>query len=150
VLLVPFVAVAFALLLIVGIVGGTVAVLHAMGETRVRRRLAQGGTDRTNSYRYLQLGVPIPAALWLGWAVFSQVRVAGPLMLGAAILATWCIATLGFGATLLSRAGIRANFAGRIIPAEALTDEYLWATPQFGVPAVSRSEAETRRASGLL
>ena len=44
----------------------------------------------------------------------------------------------GFGAALLSRAGIRENFAGRLIPPEALTDEYLWATPQFGVPAARR------------
>jgi hypothetical protein len=39
---------------------------------------------------------------------------------------------------------VRENFAGRIIPPEALTDEYLWATPQFGVPAVKRPGAGSR------
>lgn len=148
VLLVPFAAVAFALLLVVGIIGGTLAVLHAMGETWVRRRLARGMADSINSFRYLRLGFMLPAALWLCWAAISQIPVAGPLVLAAAVLTTWLIITLGFGATLLSRAGIRANFAGRVIPAEALTDEYLWATPQFGVPAVKRPESSTRRSSG--
>jgi hypothetical protein len=53
------------------------------------------------------------------------------------------MATVGLGAALLSRAGIRENFAGRIVPPEALTDEYLWATPQFGVPAVRRPGTRT-------
>jgi hypothetical protein len=57
---------------------------------------------------------------------------------GAATLVTWLLATVGFGASLLSRAGLREHFAGRLIPEEALTDEYLWATPQFGVKAVER------------
>jgi hypothetical protein len=59
-------------------------------------------------------------------------------MLMAAGLTTWTIATVGFGAALLSRGGIREHFAGRLIPPEMMTDEYLWATPQFGVPAVKR------------
>ena len=42
------------------------------------------------------------------------------------------------GAALLSRLGLAGHFAGRFIPPEALTDEYLWATPQFGVPAARR------------
>ena len=69
------------------------------------------------------------------------------ILLGAAILITWLLGTAGFGAALLSRAGVRENFAGRIIPPEALTDEYLWATPQFGVPAVRRPGV-TRSPSG--
>jgi hypothetical protein len=83
-------------------------------------------------------------ALWLAWALFGWVPVAGGLIRGAAVLVTWLLATAGLGAALLSRAGIRENFAGRIIPPEALTDEYLWATPQFGVPAVKRPGAGSR------
>ena len=60
------------------------------------------------------------------------------------LLGTALLATAGLGATMLSRAGIRESFAGRIIPPEALTDEYLWATPQFGVPAVKRPGAGSR------
>jgi hypothetical protein len=76
--------------------------------------------------------------LWLSWVLFGWVPVAGTLVLATAVLITWLLATVGFGASLLSRAGFREHFAGRLLPAEALTDEYLWATPQFGVTAVKR------------
>lgn len=65
---------------------------------------------------------------------------AGWIILGAAVIATWLLGTVGLGASLLSRGGIRAEFAGRLVPPEALTDEYLWATPQFGVPAATRPD----------
>jgi len=139
ILLIPFAVVVYVLLVVVGIVGGYLAVAHAMGEAYTRRRLAQGillGTP--SSYRFLVFGLAATMALWAAWAVFGWVPVAGTLIRGAAVLVTWLLASAGFGAALLSRAGIRENFAGRIIPPEALTDEYLWATPQFGVPAVRR------------
>ena len=88
-----------------------------------------------NSYRYLATGLVGVAAVWLAWILFGWVPVAGSLMFAAAFLATWLLATVGFGACLLSRAGIQPTFAGRYVPPEALTDEYLWATPQFGALA---------------
>jgi hypothetical protein len=138
ILLLPFAVAVYVLLVIVGIVGGALAVAHAMGETWTRRRLARGAMGSPNGYRYLMVGLAGPVAIWLAWALFGWVPVAGDLIRGAAILVTWLITTAGFGAALLSRAGARESFAGRIIPPEALTDEYLWATPQFGVPAVRR------------
>ena len=139
ILLLPFAVVVYALLVIVGGVGGFLAVAHAMGETYTRRRLALGAMiGSPNSYRYLLVGLGALASLWLAWVLFGWVPIAGELIRGAAFLVTWLLATAGFGAALLSRAGIRENFAGRLIPPEALTDEYLWATPQFGVPAGRR------------
>ncbi|HEU4763899.1 MAG TPA: polymer-forming cytoskeletal protein [Gemmatimonadales bacterium] len=139
ILLVPFAVAVYLLLAIVAIVGGTLGVTHAMGETWTRRRLAHGGSAfGMNSYSYLLLGLAFLLALWLTDVLFGWVPVAGALVQGAAILVTWVLATAGFGAALLSRAGLRDAFTGRILPAEALTDEYLWATPQFGVPAVQR------------
>jgi hypothetical protein len=139
ILLLPFAVVVYALLVIVAGVGGFLAVAHAMGETYTRRRLALGAMiGSPNSYRYLVVGLGALAAFWLAWALFGWVPVAGELIRGAAVLVTWLLATVGFGAALLSRAGVRENFAGRLIPPEALTDEYLWATPQFGVPAARR------------
>lgn len=144
ILLLPFAVVVYALLVIVGAVGGFLAVAHAMGETYTRRRLALGAMiGSPNSYRYLLVGLGALASLWFAWAVFGWVPIAGELIRGAALLVTWLLATAGFGAALLSRAGIRENFAGRLIPPEALTDEYLWATPQFGVPAVRRPGTRT-------
>lgn len=145
ILLLPFAVVVYALLVILGVVGGYVAVAHAVGETYTRRQLARGADiGSPNSYRYLFTGLIGLFLLWAVWAVFGWVPVAGNLIRGAAVLVTWLVATAGFGAALLSRAGIRENFAGRLIPPEALTDEYLWATPQFGVPSVRRPEGSQR------
>ena len=144
ILLLPFAVTVYALLVVVGALGGFLGVAHAMGETYTRRRMALGAMiGSPNSYRYLVVGLGAVAVLWLAWALFGWVPVAGTLIAGAAFLATWLLATAGFGAALLSRAGIRENFAGRLIPPEALTDEYLWATPQFGVPAARRPGGRT-------
>jgi len=145
ILLLPFAVVVYGLLVVVGGLGGFLAVAHAMGETYTRRRLALGAMiGSPNSYRYVLVGLGALASLWFAWAVFGWVPVAGELIRGAAFLVTWLLATAGFGAALLSRAGVRENFAGRLIPPEALTDEYLWATPQFGVPAARRPGSGTR------
>jgi hypothetical protein len=144
IVLLPFAVIVYGLLVIVGAVGGYLAVAHAMGETYTRRRMALGALiGSPNSYRYLLVGLGALAAFWLAWSVFGWVPVAGDLIRGAAILVTWLLGTAGFGAALLSRAGIRENFAGRLIPPEALTDEYLWATPQFGVTAAKRPGSRT-------
>lgn len=145
VLLVPFAVIVYGLLVIIGVVGGFLAVAHAMGETHTRRRLAQGRlVESPNSYRYMLVGLASLLSIWLAWVVFGWVPVAGSLIWSAGALVTWLLATVGFGACLLSRAGIRPNFAGRLIPPEAMTDEYLWATPQMGVPAVKRPTQGTR------
>jgi hypothetical protein len=144
ILLLPFAVAVYALLVIVGALGGFLGVAHAMGETYTRRRMAMGAlVGSPNSYRFLVVGLGAVAVLWVAWSLFGWVPVAGTLIGGAAFLATWLLATAGFGAALLSRAGIRENFAGRLIPPEALTDEYLWATPQFGVPAARRPGGRT-------
>lgn len=144
ILLVPFVVVVYVLLSVLALAGGAIAVTHAMGETWTRRRMALGVLiGSPNSYRYLLAGLVVPVSLWAAWVLFGWVPVAGGLILGAASITTWLLLTVGFGATLLSRGGLRAGFAGRLLPQEALTDEYLWATPQFGVTAVKRPGTRT-------
>ncbi len=144
ILLVPFVVVVYLLLAVLAVVGGGLAMAHATGEIWTRRRMATGMlVGSPNSYRYLWLGLGVPAALWSAWILFGWVPLAGSLMLGLAVLVSWLLLTVGFGATLLSRGGLREGFAGRVLPAESLTDEYLWATPQFGVPAAKRPGSRT-------
>jgi hypothetical protein len=139
ILLVPFAVAVYALLAVVTLIGGFLAVAHAMGEVRARRRMAAGALGvATGGYAYIATGLLAAIALWVVWVGFGWVPIAGRLIEVAAILVTWLLATVGFGAALLSRLGLRDNFAGRFIAPEMLTDEYLWATPQFGVPAVSR------------
>ncbi len=145
ILLVPFVVVVVPLLLLAAIVGGFVAVAHAMGETHLRRRMAAGVVvGSANSYRYLLTGLAGIFSVWVAWALFGWVPVAGGLIFAAAAIATWILASAGLGACLLSRAGVQPGFAGRYIPPEALTDEYLWATPQFGVTAAKRPAPRQR------
>jgi len=139
ILLVPFAAIAYVLVLLAALLAGALAVVHAIGETYTRRRLAQGvmlGTP--NSYRYVLTGLAGMVLLWSGWAAFGWVPVLGWIAFGAAALVTWMLMTVGLGAALLSRLGLAGHFAGRFIAPETLTDEYLWATPQFGVPAARR------------
>lgn len=144
ILLLPFAIIVYGLLFILASVGGYLAMAHAMGETYTRRRMAAGiQVSSPNSYRYLLVGLLALFALWGAWVVFGWVPFAGDLIQGIALLVTWLLGTAGFGAALLSRAGLREGFAGRILPPEAMTDEYLWATPQFGVPAAKRPNKPT-------
>jgi hypothetical protein len=144
ILLLPFAVAVFAMLTVIAVVGGYLAVAHAMGETYIRRRMAMGVViGSPNSYRYLLIGLLGLASVWAAWALFGWVPVAGSIVWGAAFFVSWLLGTAGFGAALLSRAGIKENFAGRLLPPEALTDEYLWATPQFGVPAGRRPGTRT-------
>ena len=137
-MLLPFAVVVYALLVIVGAVGGYLAVAHAMGETYTRRRMALGAMiGSPNSYRYLVVGLGALAAFWLAWSVFGWVPVAGDLIRGAAILVTWLLGTAGFGAALLSRAGIRENFAGRLHPGRGADGRV-----PLGHPAVRRERRE--------
>jgi len=142
VLLLPFAVIVFGLLAVLAVLVGMLAVAHAMGETYTRRRMALGAAvGSPNSYRYLLVGLGAVSTIWVAWVVFGWVPVAGRLIQGAAILTTWLLGTVGFGAALLSRAGAREQFSGRLLPPEAMTDEYLWATPQYGVTAVKRPGA---------
>lgn len=142
-ILLPFAIAVYVLLVLVATIGGLLAVAHAIGERITHRRMARGIMVSPNSYRYMLTGLGIVATIWVAWIGFGWVPVTGTLMLMAAGLTTWTVATVGFGAALLSRGGIREHFAGRLIAPEMMTDEYLWATPQFGVPAVKRPPKPT-------
>lgn len=143
-LLVPFAVVIYLLLAIVAILGGLIAVAHAMGETITRRRMARGLVVSANAYRYVITGLAALAATWVAWVAVGWVPVAGGIIFVSAALATWFLGTVGFGAAILSRGGVREHFAGRILPPEMMTDEFLWATPQFGVPAVTRPPKDSQ------
>jgi hypothetical protein len=128
ILLLPFAVVAFLLAAVGAVLGGYLAIAHAVGETFTRRRMANGAFVRSpNAYGYLFTGLIGLLGLWAAAALFGW---AGPVVILfklAAMLATWIAATTGFGAVLLSRAGLRETFAGRHYG--EMSDEYLWATP---------------------
>jgi len=136
ILLLPFAVLAFVVAVIAAALGGYLAVAHAVGETWTRRRMANGAFVRhPTAYGYVFTGLVGLLGLWAAAALFGW---AGPVVLlfkAAAFIVTWLAGTVGFGAVLLSRAGLRESFAGR--HAGEATDEYLWATPP-ATPAAPR------------
>jgi len=143
ILLLPFAVVAYVIAACVAALGGYLAVAHAIGETVTRRRMANGVFVRyPNAYGYLFTGLVGLLGLWAAAALFGW---AGPVVFvfrAAAFIVTWLAGTVGFGAVLLSRAGLRETCAGR--HAGELSDEYLWATPP-ATPAAPRPGRERGR-----
>jgi hypothetical protein len=128
ILVLPFAIVAFVLGAVLAALGGYLAVAHAVGETVTRRRMANGAFVRNpNSYGYIFSGLAGLLGLWAAAALFGWLGPVVLLLKIAATLVTWLAITAGFGAVLLSRAGLRETFAGRY--SGEMTDEYLWATP---------------------
>ena len=137
ILVLPFAALAFVLGTALAVLGGYLAVAHAVGETVTRRRMANGAFVRSpNSYGYIFTGLVGLLGLWAAAALFGWIGPVVALFRVAAVLVTWVAATTGFGAVLLSRAGMRETFAGRY--SGEMTDEYLWATPP-ATPTAART-----------
>ncbi|HTT68479.1 MAG TPA: hypothetical protein VMF70_10655 [Gemmatimonadales bacterium] len=136
ILLLPFAVIAFLIAACLSVLGGYLAVAHAVGETVSRRRMANGAFVRSpNAYGYLFTGLIGLLGLWAAAALFGW---AGPVVYvfrAAAFVVTWLAGTVGFGAVLLSRAGLRDTFTGRHMGDQS--GEYLWATPP-ATPAAPR------------
>jgi len=142
ILLLPFAVAAYAVAALVAAVGGYLAVAHAIGETVTRRRMAHGAFVRApNAYGYLFTGLLGLLGLWAAAALTGWM---GPIVILfriAAVIVTWLAATVGFGAVLLARGGLRETFAGRHIG--EMSDEYLWATPP-ATPTAARMRMDQK------
>jgi hypothetical protein len=133
ILLVPVAVVAFVLAVLVAAVGGYIAVARTVGEIYLRRRMARGASVATwGSYRYIVYGLAGLLATWLPAIAFGWIPVAGDILLVAAALITWVFATAGFGASILSRGGLRGTFVRKLDL--ALTDEHYWTAEGMPTP----------------
>jgi hypothetical protein len=102
----------FPVAVVLGALGGYLAVAHGAGEALAERRFT--GSDwftRANSYYYVITGVGLLLVLFLASHI---VTMAGPwlgflegLLKFMAIMLTWAAFTVGFGAFLISRGGTR-------------------------------------------
>ena len=129
ILVIPFAAIAFAAATVLGFLGGYLAVARSVGEAYLRRRMSLGHTvGGWLTYRYMVYGLMALFAIWLPAVFLGWAPVAGQFFTVTAVLISWIIATAGFGATILSHAGIRGTFTRRFD--QALSDEYLYRTPQ--------------------
>jgi hypothetical protein len=109
---VPFYALGFALLALLGYIG----VAHAAGENLTRRRFSwTARMRRSNSYYYVLNGLGVLLALFVGAAItemaYPLLGWAHDLLIASAWILTWVAATSGLGGALLSRAGTRRSYA---------------------------------------
>lgn len=140
ILVLPFAVLAYVIAAFLAVVGGYLAVAHAIGETFTRRRMAHGAFVRApNAYGYLFTGLVGLLGLWALSALTGWMGPIAVMFHVAAAIVTWVAATAGFGAVLLSRAGLRESFTGRHFGDQ--TDEYLWATPP-ATPTASRMKMD--------
>jgi hypothetical protein len=125
VVVIPFAVLAFVLGLFLAVVAGYVAVARTVGEIYLRRKMARGEAVQTwGTYRYIVYGLLGLMAIWLPAVLLGRVAVAGPIAVVSAGTITWVLATAGFGATILTRGGVKGTFVRRLDL--ALTDEQFW------------------------
>ncbi len=137
ILLIPFAAVAYAL----GVLGATALGFLAMslligdasmrGESYVR--------DPRPVVSHLIAGLSIFLLLWLLAGGASFMGLAGSVLRLLAFLCTWIAATIGLGATIITRAGTRSPVSLPQMPPPPV-ESYAWQTPTpvSGVAAARR------------
>lgn len=138
ILVVPVAVVAYVLAAAAALVGGYLAVARVVGEMYVRRRGNGGYTAGWATYRYLVYGLAGLLAIWAPGIVMRSVPVAGDILLVTALVFTWVMATTGFGAAILSKAGGGWKVGAQTRHPE-ISNEYLWTS---SVPA---RQTEARR-----
>jgi hypothetical protein len=137
ILVVPFAIAGFVIALFIAAVGGFLAVARTVGEIYLRRRMARGEAVPTwGSYRYIVYGLLGLLSIWLPAILLGGVPVAGTVLTVSAALLTWVLATAGFGATIISRAGLRGTFVRQLDL--ALTDEQYWTPDGMPTPPARR------------
>lgn len=137
ILVVPVAIVAFVLAVAASLVGGYLAVARVVGEIYVRR---QGNTTYTSgwtTYRYLVYGLIGLLMIWAPVVLLRSIPVAGDILFITALLFTWAMATTGFGATILSKAGGGWKFGAPPSRPE-ISSEYLWTSPVPARPTEAR------------
>ncbi|MDH5551284.1 MAG: hypothetical protein OEZ42_15475, partial [Gemmatimonadota bacterium] len=108
-----------------------------VGEIYLRRRMARGEAVPTwGSYRYIVYGLLGLLSIWLPALLLGSVPVAGTVLTVSAAFLTWVLATAGFGATIISRAGMRGTFVRQLDL--ALTDEQYWTADGMPAPPTRR------------
>jgi hypothetical protein len=147
ILLVPFAVVAYTIAAAGLFTLGFLAVARLTGG--IWSRADSAASPRGAHLRALFIGLVIYMGLWMIAALFAWHPLAGALLRGVALAASWVAATVGLGAALISRAGTQrpgvkrgASTAGQR-PAPA---DLAWQTPTpvTGVAAARRPVVTTK------
>lgn len=137
ILLIPFAAVAYALAILGALDLGFLAMSLLVGDAIMR------GESHTNERRpvvsHLVAGLTVFLVLWLLAGGAAYMGLAGSVLRLLAFLSTWIAATIGLGATIITRAGTRVATTMPPIAAPPV-EEYAWQTPTpvSGVAAARR------------
>lgn len=138
ILVVPVAIVAFVLAVAAALVGGYLAVARVVGEIYARRRVQNGGyTSGWTAYRYLVYGLIGLLMIWAPVVLLHSIPVAGTILFITALVFTWAMATTGFGATILSKAGGGWRFGTEARPPE-ISGESLWTSAVPARPTEAR------------
>jgi len=140
VLLIPVAIPVFALAVFLGITGGYLAMARSVGEIYLRRR--NGGVTPSQPWvemKFIWYGLIALLAIWLPAVLFGWIPVVGPVFTILAGVLTWVVATAGFGASIISRGGVRGTVMRRID--RALSEGDYW-TDTGSFRAASRSRAD--------
>jgi hypothetical protein len=142
-LLIPFAIVAYVIAAAGLFTLGFLAVARLTGRAMTSDRGTT--TPRGVHVRALMIGLVVYGAIWMLAAAFTWSPVFGAILRAVAIAITWVAATVGLGATIVSRAGTQRASVGGSRPTS--TDELAWQTPTpvTGVAASSRRPVSTAR-----
>jgi hypothetical protein len=138
ILLIPFAAVAYALAVLGALDLGFLAMSLIAGDALLRDE--GSARDPRPIVTHLIAGLSVFLVLWLlaGGAAF--LGLAGSVLRLLAFLSTWIAATVGLGATIITRAGTRTAVSPPRVSPPTATEEYAWQTPTpvSGVAAARR------------
>ena len=142
VLLIPFAIVAYVIAAAGLLTLGFLAVARLTGRAITSDRGTT--TPRGVHVRALMIGLVVFGAIWMLAAVFTWSPVFGAILRAVAVAITWVAATVGLGASIISRAGTQRAVA---TGSRTATDELAWQTPTpvTGVAASSRRPVSSAR-----
>jgi len=144
VLLIPFAAVAYALAVLGALDLGFLAMSLIAGDALLRD---EGSVrDPRPLVTHLIAGLSVFLVLWLLAGGAAYLGLAGSVLRLLAFLSTWIAATVGLGATILTRAGTRTAISPPRVAPPTATEEYAWQTPTpvSGVAAARRPTPAAR------
>ena len=132
--LLPFAAIGFLVAIAGALALGFLAMAQVTGEAVMRRtQRGAGGLERV-----VFVGLVAYMSLWIVAALIAWSGPAGGAMRIVALLLTWVAATVGFGATLVSRGGTSEAARSHILATRTAELEWQTPTPVVGVAAARR------------
>lgn len=139
--LLPFAVIGFLVAVAGAAALGFLAMAQVTGEALMRRtQRGPGGLERV-----VFVGLVAYMSLWIFRALLAWSGPAGGAMLIVALLLTWVAATVGFGATLISRGGTAETGHPSIPVTRTAELEWQTPTPVAGVAAARRPTPAPRR-----